>query len=67
MIWGCLKGKAAADDMLFTTFHKHPVVATVLHTHLHQSAVMRHEFDQVAKGLKNDIATLTSLVESAKA
>jgi hypothetical protein len=34
MIWRCLKGKAAADDMLFTAYHKHPVVATVLNTHL---------------------------------
>jgi hypothetical protein len=66
MIWGCLKGKAAANDMLFTTFQKHPVVATVLNTHLQQSAVMRDEFNQVAKGLKNDITRLTSLVESAK-
>jgi hypothetical protein len=41
-------------------------VATVLNTHLQQSAVMRDEFNQVAKGLKNVIARLTSLVESAK-
>jgi hypothetical protein len=71
MIWGCLKGKAAADAMLLTTFHKHPVVATVLNMHLQQSTVMRDEFEQVAKGLKNDIARLTGLVvtglvESAK-
>jgi hypothetical protein len=66
MIWGCLKGKAAADEMLSTTFHKQPVVATVLNMHLQQSTVMRDEFDQVAKGLKNDIARLTNLVESAK-
>jgi hypothetical protein len=65
MIWGYLKGKAAADDMLFTTFHKDPVVATVL-KHLQQSAVMRDEFNQVAKGLKNDIARLTGLMESTK-
>jgi hypothetical protein len=66
MIWGCLKGKDAADDMLFTTFHKHPGVDTVLNMHLQQSAVMRDKFNQVAKGLKNDIARLTRLVESAK-
>jgi hypothetical protein len=52
MIWGCLKGKAAADGMLSTTFHKHPGVATVLNTHLQQSVVMRDEFDHVAKDLK---------------
>jgi hypothetical protein len=66
MIWGCLKGKAAADEMLTTSFRKHPVVATVLNAHLQQSAVMRDEFDSVAKGFKSDIARLTSLVESAK-
>jgi hypothetical protein len=42
------------------------VVATVLNAHLQQSAVMRDEFDSVAKGFKSDIARLTSLVESAK-
>jgi hypothetical protein len=43
MIWGCLRGKAAADEMLNISFRKHPVVATVLNDHLQHSAVMREK------------------------
>ena len=66
MIWGCLKGQAAADEMLSTTFRKYPVVSTVLNAHLQQSAVMRDEFEVVVKGFKSEIARLSSLVESTK-
>ena len=66
MIWGCLRGKAAADEMLNILFRKHPVVATVLNDHLQQSAIMRDEFDRNMKRMNNSLLKLSKDVEQAK-
>jgi hypothetical protein len=66
MIWGCLRGKAAADEMLNILFRKHPVVATVLKDHLQHSAIMLDEFDRNMKKTTDNITKISRDVELAK-
>jgi hypothetical protein len=66
MIWGCLRGKAAVDEMLNISFRKHPVVATVLNDHLQHSAIMRDEFDRNMKKMTDNITKISRDVELAK-
>jgi hypothetical protein len=66
MIWGCLRSKAAADEMLNILFRKHPVVATVLNDHLQHSAIMRDEFDRNMKRMTESIVKISKDVKLAK-
>jgi hypothetical protein len=66
MIWGCLRGKAAADEMLNILFRKHPVVAAVLDDQLQHSAIMQDEFDRNMKKMTNNITKISRDVEQAK-
>jgi hypothetical protein len=66
MIWGCLRGQIAANEMLSISFRKHSVVANVLNDHLQHSAIMRDEFDSVIKGLQVGQVRLNKELESVK-
>jgi hypothetical protein len=59
MIWGCLRGKSAVDEMLNISFRKHPVVVTVLNDHLQHSTIMRDNFDRNMKKMTNNITKIS--------
>jgi hypothetical protein len=67
MIWGCSRGKMAANEMLSISFRKHSVAATVLNNHLQQLAIMRDEFEGIIKTLRDNQTKCSRELESVKA